>query len=99
MLINVHDVMRVYSGTANRCCCGCSGKHTTASRFRELNGKRRGYPVDDDEVSDRSVKIIVGKINKAIMNGGCLPGGNVELGEGYICEDDGHRWRIAYLAD
>lgn len=63
--VDASKVVKVYSGKANACACGCSGKYSYASQFRDVGSKGRGYKVDDDEVSDRSVKLIVNKLNKA----------------------------------
>jgi hypothetical protein len=63
------DVVSVYSGKAGKCCCGCSGKHRVASAHRQAAAKSRGYAVDDDEVSDRSVKLIYRKVKAAIEAG------------------------------
>lgn len=60
MTIRLEDVVSVYSGKANRCCCGCSGKHTYSSAHRDT--VRRGYEVLDEEVNDRSVKMIFNKV-------------------------------------
>jgi hypothetical protein len=60
--INIESVVRVYSGQRDRCCCGCAGKYRYASAFRDYGSQRRGYEVSDDEVSDRSVKIVLNKI-------------------------------------
>jgi len=62
--INIDDVMSVYSGKNGRCCCGCAGKHTYASKWQAAAGKDRGFKVTDDEVNDRTVKLILGKIAK-----------------------------------
>ena len=56
------EIVSVYSGKAGHCCCGCAGKHTYASAHREWAGKNRGYSVSDDEISDRTVKIISNKV-------------------------------------
>jgi hypothetical protein len=56
------DITRVYNGKLGACMCGCSGKYTTNPRFKDLVSKERGYPVSDDECSDRSVKIIAKKV-------------------------------------
>lgn len=61
-MLNVKDVTRVYSGKLGACMCGCSGKYSTASAYKEHVSKERGYPVSDDEVSDRSVAIIAKKV-------------------------------------
>lgn len=63
--IKIENVMSVYSGTNGKCCCGCSGKHSYASAHRVVASKDRGYEVTDKDVSDRSVKLIVGKINRS----------------------------------
>ena len=61
-MLDVKNVTRVYNGKLGACMCGCSGKYTTASAYREHVSKERGYPVSDEEVSDRSVKIIAKKV-------------------------------------
>ena len=63
--LNPDQVVSVYSGINGRCCCGCSGKYSYAKAYQEQGSKKRGYPVQDDEVSDRSVRLIVGKMNAA----------------------------------
>lgn len=87
--LTVDKIMSVYSGK-HGCCCGCVGKHTTASAHRETNSKDRGYPVTDDEVSDRSVKIIFNKIMS-------FPRGQIEVDKTYISIDTETRRYIAYL--
>ena len=58
--VTVDQVMSVYSGKAGRCYCGCSGKHSYASKHVAIASKDRGYAVDADEVSDRQVKKVLG---------------------------------------
>lgn len=55
-------IASVYSGKPGRCCCGCSGKYSYASKHSKWSSKDRGYEVQADEISDRSVKIIYNKI-------------------------------------
>ena len=62
-------ILGVYSGVNGKCCCGCAGRHVYASDKVELAGQRRGYAVTPDEVSDRSIKIILGKMRKAVADG------------------------------
>lgn len=69
-MINIKEVTSVYSGIDGKCACGCSGKHTYASAHQSWGSKNRGYKVTDDEVNDRTVKLIVNKIEKAIAAGG-----------------------------
>ncbi len=63
--INKDQVLSVYSGEANACCCGCKGKHSyrESAIARAVASKKRGYPIDDNEVSERSVSFVVNKIN------------------------------------
>ena len=61
-MLNIEtDIIRVYNGKIG-CMCGCMGKYKTTPSFRELVGEQRGYPVEDDEVNERSVKIIAKKV-------------------------------------
>lgn len=64
MSIQLENVMSVYSGRVGSCCCGCSGKHTYAKAHQKAASKSRGYAVTDDEVNDKTVKLVVGKMNK-----------------------------------
>ena len=56
------NVKSVYSGKDGACCCGCAGKHTYASKYREAAGKERGYAIRDEEINDRVVKTIYNKV-------------------------------------
>ena len=49
VLFSRGDVVSVYSGRAGKCCCGCSGKHTFSSAFRDA----------DTTVNDRTVSRVV----------------------------------------
>lgn len=69
-MIKLENVASVYSGIDGRCCCGCSGKHTYASAHQKWGSKNRGYKVENDQVNDRTVKMVVNKIEKAIAAGG-----------------------------
>lgn len=55
-MYSVENVMRVYSGKAGHCCCGCSGEHVYNSKFVEEAGS--------EKVSDQAVKRIVSSIKK-----------------------------------
>lgn len=60
----MHKFFKVYSGKANRCCCGCSGKWSVT---KEASAN---HPYST--VSDRSVKLIVNKIfnsGRAVLEG------------------------------
>ena len=53
------NVFKVYTGRAGKCMCGCAGKYS----YTELGAKEHGPGYDvDDSVSERSVKIITGKL-------------------------------------
>jgi hypothetical protein len=60
----VDDVMSVYSGINGRCCCGCSGNHRYNSKHVKVASKHRGYKVTPEEVSDRTVKMILNKLKR-----------------------------------
>jgi len=59
-MIDIKQVVSVYSGKAGKCACGCAGKHSYASRHRGDASKRRGYAVD---VNDRMVSRVVNLLN------------------------------------
>ena len=61
MSVNINGITRVYNGKIG-CMCGCNGKYSTNPAYKEEVGKWRGYPVSDDECSERSVKIIAKKV-------------------------------------
>lgn len=63
--IDIKEVADVYSGKPG-CMCGCLGKYSYASDWVVEGGLNRGYPVEQEDVSDRSIKIISGKLMKYI---------------------------------
>ena len=64
MTLTLDNVASVYSGKRGMCCCGCAGKHTYASALRAEASKSRGYEVRDEEINDRTVKMIFNKFMK-----------------------------------
>ena len=82
------NVMSVYTGRANRCCCGCSGVHSYSEQHREAASKNRGYPVKDDEIDDETVRRVVNHINKAK---------NAVAEGGYVFVESKARLHVAYL--
>lgn len=71
--LTLENVQSVYSGKPG-CCCGCNGTHKYPSDARGRGKELRGYEIGEDEISDRSVKIIFnkvfgGKLGPAIPNG------------------------------
>lgn len=96
-MIEVGEVLSVYAGRAGACCCGCSGKHSYASAYRNIATRRRGYAVKDDEVSDRSVKLIVGKMNRLVREGLAAASVGYFAGEKSVAVEHGNRVYVAYF--
>jgi len=90
-VVDVDDVISVYSGKTGACCCGCSGKHSYASKYRARGGAR-GY-MQDSDISDLTVKRIVGKINRSYMS----EPQTTSLCEQYMTAVIGKRLYIAYF--
>jgi hypothetical protein len=59
--MDISNITRVYNGKIG-CMCGCLGKYTVNPEYREQVGRERGYDVNDDEVSERTIKIIAKKV-------------------------------------
>ncbi len=72
--LTVSDVRSVYSGKKGKCCCGCSGTYYYNSSYQEEESKRRGYPIDDEEVSDKMVNKVLRKLQTDGEN--TVKGGN-----------------------
>lgn len=89
---NPNQVSSVYNGKSGKCCCGCSGKHRYASLHREWASKHRGYPVTDDEVSNRVVKQTYDKVRRAYDHGE-----EIDFWGSYVAWDDGSRIHILYI--
>jgi hypothetical protein len=64
-MFDVSKIRAVYSGRKG-CACGCRGKYTYASKFQAEASRDRGYEVTDDEVNDRTVKLIAGRVEKIV---------------------------------
>ena len=61
--IKLEDIMSVYSGLKG-CMCGCKGKYSYAHQHREEASAKRGYTVNDEDVSIRNVKRILNLFKK-----------------------------------
>jgi hypothetical protein len=59
--MDISNITRVYNGKVG-CMCGCLGKYTTNPKFKDSESARLGRKLYDDEVSERSVKIIAKKV-------------------------------------
>ena len=86
--IELKNVVSVYSGKKGTCCCGCAGKHTYATVHRQWAGTDRGYTVALDECNDRTVKLIVKKVEKAE---------HVDILSDCISAEIGNRLYVVYL--
>lgn len=85
-------VLSVYSGRAG-CMCGCLGNHRYNPLYRAEASKDRGYEVDADECSSRSISLTLNKLKKFA---------NVELQDGYIIhfrDEDRGRQYAAYVRE
>lgn len=92
--IELSNVMQVYSGKVG-CMCGCNGKYKIASKHVALADADCGYGHGAEDVSDRSVSIIVNKIQKMIEAGGC----EVDECDQYVYVEKNGRCWAAYFAD
>lgn len=91
MKIELSKVSSVYSGKAGKCCCGCSGTHSYASKHRGEAGNRRGYPVAADEIDDAEIQRVVALMNSPRNEG------NLENGGDYVSLVVGKRLYVAYM--
>ena len=57
-------IVSAYSGRPG-CACGCRGKWRYTSAHRAAAGKLRGFPIDEEEVSDRGTARILSNARKA----------------------------------
>ena len=88
--IDKDSIAHVYSGKAGACACGCKGKHTYASAYVAQSEFNRGYAIQPDEVSDKTVTRIVNKIEAAAIQ-------EREDEPSYACAVIGGRIYIAYF--
>ena len=84
------EIQSVYSGK-HGCACGCRGKHTYRSAFRDFGVQARGYSFGPDDVNDRVVARHLKTINAAIARGEALDGGN------HVYFETESRLFVAYL--
>ena len=92
MMKPLNQVSSVYSGINGRCCCGCAGKHTYSSQNRQWAEKHRGYPISDDEVNDRVVKMMYNKVARLLDNGQ----GDVTDEPDFVSAVNGNRLYVVY---
>jgi len=94
-ITDINSVVKVYSGKPG-CMCGCKGRWIYASAYRDLASKNRGYKINDDEVSDKSIKLIVNKMNSLLKINNYK---EVKRTDQYLFIDTGERYYAAYFAD
>jgi len=56
--LKLENIIKAYSGIANKCMCGCSGKYFYTSINKEAGAKEVGYSIDEN-VNDKRVEIIL----------------------------------------
>ena len=95
-MFTIDQVTSVYSGKRNRCCCGCSGKHTYSKQHQSWAGKNRGYTVDDEETNDRVVKMMVTKVDKFVRSGVAE---HITMSDSHFGVDVDNRTYVVYFKD
>jgi hypothetical protein len=50
------DIYCIYLGKAKSCMCGCSGDYAYSSKHSEWSSKKRGYPLDKEEINDKKLR-------------------------------------------
>ena len=96
-MFNLDQVSSVYSGRKG-CACGCRGKYSYASAFK---CERPSYLEGDEGVSDRSVKVIVGKVTRFLQDPNSdVKGVMFDPAGDYFAVDMGHdQTYTLYFAD
>ena len=97
--LTIDAIRSVYSGARGKCCCGCSGNHRYASAHVDESTKIRGYDIDSNEVSDRSVKTVFSKIIKNFEEG--VSDAYLWISEfgNHIALSHGNRTYVLYLTE
>ena len=92
-MIKLENVTQVYTG-AHGCMCGCKGKYRAAIAHADFVARDRGHALSKDEISDRSVKVVLGKILRGDFR--------VDLfrdGSGCVYTETPTRVNVAYFRD
>ena len=74
--LKLEQISSSYNGKLG-CMCGCNGKYSYLKISQDYGSKERGYKVDDNEISERSVNFTINKLNKEAYRG-------IEVIENYI---------------
>jgi hypothetical protein len=91
--IDITKVFEVYSGRADKCCCGCAGNYTASTEGKELSKSRKGYD-DGTTPNDRTVAQIVGRMNAAVNAGTATLD---RISDEQVCVEVGNRLYMAFL--
>jgi hypothetical protein len=83
--VELQNVYKVYSGKAGKCMCGCAGKYSYTAE-----GAVNHNPGYQPDVSERSVKIIAGKV---------LRNPNKMIEDNMAIVEENGRILVAYFAD
>jgi hypothetical protein len=75
--IEISQIDCVYVGKPGKCMCGCSGTYSYTSINREISSKRRGYPVDEEDINDARVLRVLAKVTKNAPQGIEVLNGNI----------------------
>jgi hypothetical protein len=86
--VPLDSVYAVYTGKANSCCCGCTGKYTYNNKNRDYASKNRGYEVQNSEICDSAVK----RIYNQIVNDP-----RVMIEDGYLIVETETRVKLAFF--
>jgi hypothetical protein len=88
--LQLAHVLKVYTGRARGCMCGCKGQYRYNSAFVEEGGRDRGYPLDPEDVNDAQVLKVLRTVQ---ANEEAL----VDEGDGILSVDLGRRTFVLYL--
>jgi hypothetical protein len=62
--LQLKQIDSVYVGKPHACMCGCSGQYYYTKEGQAAAGKKRGYPVCDEDVNNAKVQRVINKIRK-----------------------------------
>jgi hypothetical protein len=106
--LNINDVVSVYEGKAETCCCGCSGRHFYSPAFTKEIAEyvREGWIYQPEEFNQDKITAITELVNEHIENTGTVrflhgnDGVTYSLGEGfYLLELRGVSYHVNTKAE
>lgn len=94
--ILLEQVLKVYSGKAHACCCGCSGIYRILPERAEEAGADRGYPYDAaEDVNPAFVRKVLKKVNAALADPAVCD--ELDAAGEYVAATYGNRLYVVYL--